>query len=388
MLDLAFQSSPPSHHWLLPFTPRRHLVSRYPTLRRSQFKQEHCKSSPTTKTCIQHRIPRRIVNWTRRSRLFRNPRWSCRFPLWITSVCLPRCSALFPDLTLVLVYVAWDIINGTTDSAFQSALQLTIHPLTPPPQAPTLQPDSMFRAYIHRLITTTAVSQSVVVVALFYLYKARAHLQRLLIMGDVVDQTMAYGMCAASLMLGNKFLDDNTYTSRTWATLSGYTLWEINDCERKLLQALDFQLNITLPEYNEWWRILSEYKPSEVGPFNHTITNNPPTSRPLTAESWAPIMPVNRRLARVETSSRPASRKRSRADDELELPNKRSVVSMPSQHPLLPSSQAVAYQTATGLAYGQQLSAATVPEQLPLHAYPFAFGNGGVMQVSRIQPTY
>lgn len=284
-----------------------------------------------------------------------------------------------------VVYLAWDVINGKTNSALQSALQLTIHPPTPPPQAPTLQPDSGFREYIQRLITTTAVSQSVVVVALFYLYKARAHLQRLLLVGDIVDQPMAYGMCAASLMLGNKFLDDNTYTSRTWATLSGYTLWDINDCERKLLQALDFQLNITLQEYNDWWRFLSMYTPSEIGTFGKASLINVSTSRPLTAESWAPIMPVNRRIARIETSSRPASRKRSRTDDEIDMPNKRSTISIQSQQTHVPTSQAVVYQPMPGLPTGQQVSVATMQEHLPLQTYPFAFGNGGIMQVSQNQ---
>lgn len=279
-----------------------------------------------------------------------------------------------------IVHLAWDIIHGTTDSTLPSALQLTIHPPTPPPQAPTLQPDSTFREYIHRLITTTAVSQSVVVVALFYLYKARAHLQRLLIMGDVVDRTMAHGICAASLMLGNKFLDDNTYTSRTWATLSGYTLWEINDCERKLLQSLDFQLNITPQDYNNWWGFLSAYTPSGTGFINHARAVKSPPSRPLTAEAWASIMPVNRRIARV--ASRPTSRKRSRADDQVEMPNKRSVVSMPCQHPPWPTSQAMAYPSLNGLPSGQPLSTATIQEQLPLQVVPFAFGDGFV-QVSR-----
>jgi hypothetical protein len=289
-------------------------------------------------------------------------------------------SVLISGLT---VYLAWDVINGKTNSALQSALQLTIHPPTPPPQAPTLHPDSAFREYIQRLITTTAVSQSVVVVALFYLYKARAHLQRLLLMGDTVDQPMAYGMCAASLMLGNKFLDDNTYTSRTWATLSGYTLWDINDCERKLLQALDFQLNITLQEYNDWWRFLSMYTPSEMSSCGYVTTNNVSTSRPLSAESWAPIMPVNRRIARIETSSRPASRKRSRADDEVDMPNKRSAISTQTRQTQAPSSQAAVYQPMLGPPSANQVFMPTMQEHLPLQSYPFAFGNGGIMQVSQ-----
>ncbi|GHJ89214.1 hypothetical protein NliqN6_5616 [Naganishia liquefaciens] len=215
------------------------------------------------------------------------------------------------------VHVAWGIINGKTELSSQIALNFSTHPPTPPPQSPVLQPEPAFRDYIHRLIDTTAVSQSVVLIALLYLHRARAVLQRQLVIGDVIDKRQGYSMCAASLMLGNKYLDDNTYTSRTWATLSGYSLWEINDCEKRLLHALDFQLNIALPEYNDWWRFLTLYTPSPVAACEGVKADLAALSRPLTAEIRAPLMPVSqRRISRLDTS-RPSSRKRSYVDPEV-----------------------------------------------------------------------
>jgi hypothetical protein len=198
-------------------------------------------------------------------------------------------------------------MHGKIDTAFPSTLSLAINPLTPPPQAPTLQPESAFRDYLQRLVTTTAVSQSVVVVALYYLCQARARLQPQLVIGDIVDKRYGYSICAASLMLANKFLDDNTYTSRTWATLSGFTLWEINDCERGLLSALDLQLNISLPQYNAWWRFLTMYGPSFTYPFT-SASAVPEMTRPMTAEATAPLMKAStRRVPHVDLLSRPGS---------------------------------------------------------------------------------
>jgi hypothetical protein len=274
------------------------------------------------------------------------------------------------------VHVAWDVINGKTELNSESALQLAMHPPTPPPQAPVTQPEPAFRDYIHRLIATTAVSQSVVVIALFYLYSARADLQRQLVMGDVVDKRQGYSMCAASLMLGNKYLDDNTYTSRTWATLSGYSLWEINDCEKRLLHALNFQLNISLPEYNDWWRFLALYMPSTATSLKESKSQIAITSRPLTTESWAPIMPVSqRRVSRPETS-RPTSRKRSLAEPEVPSFNKRTMLS--TYHHPLATSHSVPQQD--DLAMYTQVPYSVPPPQL----YPCMVESNYVFQVSSL----
>ena len=240
------------------------------------------------------------------------------------------------------VHVAWNVINGRTELSSQPALHFSTHPPTPPPLVPILHPEPAFRDYILRLITTTAVSQSVVLIALFYLYRARSVLQRQLVVGDIVDKRQGFSMCAASLMLGNKYLDDNTYTSRTWATLSGYSLWEINDCEKMLLHALDFQLNISLQDYNDWWRFLALYTPSPVTALHGASTDLARPSRSLTVESRVPLMPVSqRRISRVETS-RPSSRKRSYVDTEAANVNKRVMLSTHQRPPT--TIQAVTFQ--------------------------------------------
>ncbi|KAJ9101178.1 hypothetical protein QFC21_003396 [Naganishia friedmannii] len=279
-------------------------------------------------------------------------------------------------------YIAWDIMHGKIDTAFPSTLSMAINPPTPPPQAPTLQPEPAFRYYLQRLVTTTAVSQSVVVVALFYLYKARARLQPQLIISDIVDKRYGYSICAASLMLANKFLDDNTYTSRTWATLSGYTLWEINDCERGLVSALDFQLNISLPEYNDWWRFLTLYGPSFTYPFTPSSVV-PEMTRPSTAEVTAPLMKApTRRLPRVEVLSRPGSKKRTFDDAGVDSPNKRSFLNAQGYERLVPDSQPVMYQPQPCTAHQQPYAAPFMQDlQQPLQsASPFAFDWSATIQ--------
>jgi hypothetical protein len=275
-------------------------------------------------------------------------------------------------------------MHGKIDTAFPSTLSLAINPLTPPPQAPTLQPESAFRDYLQRLVTTTAVSQSVVVVALYYLCQARARLQPQLVIGDIVDKRYGYSICAASLMLANKFLDDNTYTSRTWATLSGFTLWEINDCERGLLSALDLQLNISLPQYNAWWRFLTMYGPSFTYPFT-SASAVPEMTRPMTAEATAPLMKAStRRVPHVDLLSRPGSRKRAYADVGVDSPNKRSFLDSQAYERSVPDSQPVMYQPQPYIAVQQPYAApfAQDLQQPTSSASQFALDWSATIQVS------
>jgi hypothetical protein len=37
-----------------------------------------------------------------------------------------------------------------------------------------------------------------------------------------------YRLCATGMMLANKYLDDNTYTSKTWSSMTGIPLNEMN----------------------------------------------------------------------------------------------------------------------------------------------------------------
>ncbi|KAJ7482882.1 hypothetical protein B0H11DRAFT_1723623, partial [Mycena galericulata] len=46
----------------------------------------------------------------------------------------------------------------------------------------------------------------------------------------------------ASVMLASKFMEDQAYSNRAWAKISGFTVRDIGHCERAFGDALDWRL--------------------------------------------------------------------------------------------------------------------------------------------------
>ncbi|PCH33180.1 hypothetical protein WOLCODRAFT_62655 [Wolfiporia cocos MD-104 SS10] len=56
--------------------------------------------------------------------------------------------------------------------------------------------------------------------------------------------------------MANKFVDDNTYTNKTWSEVSGIDLTEINKMEKEFLLGIDFGLYVDEATYNSWLNLL------------------------------------------------------------------------------------------------------------------------------------
>jgi len=63
-----------------------------------------------------------------------------------------------------------------------------------------------------------------------------------------------YRTFTVALMLANKFLDDNTYTNKTWSEVTKIPVSEINTMEMEFLSSLDYELYVSEQQYFEWVR--------------------------------------------------------------------------------------------------------------------------------------
>ncbi|KAF8511766.1 hypothetical protein JB92DRAFT_3117718 [Gautieria morchelliformis] len=61
-----------------------------------------------------------------------------------------------------------------------------------------------------------------------------------------------FQVAVVSLMMGNKFVDDNTYTNKRWSDVSGIELNEINKMECEFLLGVDFRLYGSMKTYKAW----------------------------------------------------------------------------------------------------------------------------------------
>ncbi|KZP32794.1 hypothetical protein FIBSPDRAFT_924845 [Athelia psychrophila] len=134
------------------------------------------------------------------------------------------------------------------------------HPSHSPPQHPRtntnttalqLAASPAFIAFLQKVLETTQVGQSVIVLSLHYIYllKARNCLA-------AAQAGSEFRIAIAALMMANKFLDDNTYTNRTWSDVSGIGLEEVNRMEREFLVGVGWECFVDGATYGKWRDLL------------------------------------------------------------------------------------------------------------------------------------
>ncbi|KAL1740195.1 hypothetical protein HDZ31DRAFT_2633, partial [Schizophyllum fasciatum] len=125
-------------------------------------------------------------------------------------------------------------------------------PFTRPTSAQVLQlnPSPIFVQFMQKMLETTQVSHSVIVLSLFYIRRLRIKSRTLAQAGS------EFRIAVAGLMMANKFLDDNTYTNKTWADVSAMTLDQVNRMEREFLEGVDYNLYVDQREFESWVQLL------------------------------------------------------------------------------------------------------------------------------------
>ncbi|KAE9967552.1 hypothetical protein BLS_002810 [Venturia inaequalis] len=119
---------------------------------------------------------------------------------------------------------------------FESGRTLTqIEHLSPqslsyPPICADSIPIERFRHWVANLLSTTQVTQNVIILALYFIWKLKSFNPT--VKGRPGSE---FRLLTVALMLGNKFLDDNTYTNKTWAEVSGISVKEVRIMEVEFL---------------------------------------------------------------------------------------------------------------------------------------------------------
>ncbi|KAH8101407.1 cyclin-domain-containing protein [Cristinia sonorae] len=108
-----------------------------------------------------------------------------------------------------------------------------------------------FTRFMQKVLETTQVSQSVIVLSLHYIYRLK--MRNGFTNGQAGSE---YRVAIGALVLANKFVDDNTYTNKTWSEVSGIELAELNRMEREFLLGIDFDLYVDKPTYESWLNLL------------------------------------------------------------------------------------------------------------------------------------
>lgn len=112
---------------------------------------------------------------------------------------------------------------------------------------PGSHPTPQFQKYVLQILSSTRLPSSTIVLGLFYLAT------RMRIVsdngGDIRSSGTVYRMLTTCLLLGSKFLDDNTFQNRSWAEVSSIPVRELNKMELEWLDGFNWTLHG--PMYNE-----------------------------------------------------------------------------------------------------------------------------------------
>ncbi|KAI9268996.1 hypothetical protein BDA99DRAFT_535081 [Phascolomyces articulosus] len=109
------------------------------------------------------------------------------------------------------------------------------------------KPSPAFKKFCLQVLTATQLSQNAVYLALKYICA-------LLRTNPTIEGAdgSEYRLFTVALMLANKFLDDSTFTNKTWSDVSGMKLHDLNTMEAEFLEAIGYGLFIREYEFDQW----------------------------------------------------------------------------------------------------------------------------------------
>ncbi|KAF2865986.1 hypothetical protein BDV95DRAFT_244555 [Massariosphaeria phaeospora] len=125
-----------------------------------------------------------------------------------------------------------------TDFVCDMAIQL----ITPGRMMP-----SSFKKWVHQVLCATRLPSATILLSMFYLSSRMPMLS-----GLPKTDNHLFRLLTISLMLGSKFLDDNTFINRSWAEVSGIPVADLNHLEMEWLVAIDFKLHRDPTEHRGW----------------------------------------------------------------------------------------------------------------------------------------
>lgn len=125
-----------------------------------------------------------------------------------------------------------------TDFVCESALQV----ITPGRMAP-----QSFRKWVHQVLCATRLPSATILLSMFYLSNRMPMLA-----GEPKIDHHLFRLLTIALVLGSKFLDDNTFINRSWSEVSGIPVGELNRLEMEWLNAIDYKLHRDPAEHQGW----------------------------------------------------------------------------------------------------------------------------------------
>lgn len=171
-----------------------------------------------------------------------------------------------------------------------------------------------FRKYVYQILSSTRLPSSTILLGLFYL-----SCRMRILSARRVFQTgsgQIYRMLTVALLLGSKFLDDNTFQNKSWAEVSNIPVSELNKMELEWLFAFEWKIHDRIYDQQdgfaswrrhwETWRAKATVRAQQesrqaLKPLDTNVIRHQAVSKPLMSPE-GPIPPQYQRSSHIENS--------------------------------------------------------------------------------------
>ena len=103
-----------------------------------------------------------------------------------------------------------------------------------------VQNESSFRKWVQQVLSATRLPSATILLSLHYLNHRLEHYPDSVLPAE----NQIYRLLAVSLILGSKFLDDNTFINRSWSDVTAIKVKELNLLEMEWLHLINYELHI------------------------------------------------------------------------------------------------------------------------------------------------
>lgn len=150
-----------------------------------------------------------------------------------------------------------------------------------------------YRKFVAGILSSTRLPSSTIILGLLYLQRRMPSFP----VSEVHKngEGTLWRLLTISLLLGSKFLDDNTFQNRSWAEVSGIAVVELNRLEKDWLQALNWSLHIdpmTDKGFQSWLASWAEWK------------NTKNQQHKATLDRLAPLASIDTNVARHHSQAK------------------------------------------------------------------------------------
>jgi hypothetical protein len=136
-----------------------------------------------------------------------------------------------------------------------------------------------FRKFVSGLLSSTRLPSSTILLGMNYLARRMNMLNNPGPYKSTDGQV--WRMLTIALLLGSKFLDDNTFQNRSWSEVSGIAVSELNTLEHDWLEAIEWNLHVNLDtseDFRCWLQSWANWRDSKNKQRNATLDRLAPLS--------------------------------------------------------------------------------------------------------------